>query len=278
MIAEPLHAENVKSYLVEGERHVAVIDTGLGVGDFPAVVRRESSLDPIVLLTHAHWDHIGGACHFPHVLVHPLEAYAVRRGFPNAMMRMMFGPDSVRKLALPPGFNIATAAIPGCEPTGELNDGDRIDLGGRTLEVIHTPGHSPGGVSFLDRESGILFTGDAINYSEIWLYLPRSDAAAFRATLRRLAQVVATEGVRAIYSAHASVPMDPRHIEEALAAFEDIWTGRTTPTRHTAFDIGFPEKVPADVFECGRFTFLLGTGRYGIHAEQRASGAAHGDT
>ena len=275
-IAEPLHMENIKSYLVEGERDVAVIDTGLGIGDFASVVRRESARDPLVLLTHAHWDHIGDAWKFPRVLVHPSEAYAVRRGFPNAMMRMMVGPDAMHETAVPEGFDIETAAIPGCEPTGELNEGDRIDLGGRVLEVFHTPGHSQGGVSFLDRDSGILFSGDALNYGEMWLYLPRSDAAAFRDTLHKLARIVEDEDVRLIYPSHFTVPMDPAHVREALEAYEDIWSGRVAPTRHTEFDIGFPEKVPGDIFEGGKFTFLMGTGRYGVHLETGRQATADG--
>lgn len=262
-IAEPLHAENIKSYLVEGDRYVAVIDTGLGVGDFRGLVRECSEREPIVLLTHAHWDHIGGACAFPEVLVHPSEAYAVRRGVPNAMMRTLFGEEAIRPTALPAWFDVNTAAIPGCEPTGALNAGDRIELGGRSLEVLHTPGHSPGGVSLYDRATGILFAGDAINYGGIWLYLPRSDAAAYRATLQRLVEFIETHDVRAIYSAHADVPLEPAHVREARDAYEEIWTGERTPDSHEQFDIGFPERVPSDVFECGRFTFLLGSGRYG---------------
>lgn len=262
-IAEPLHTENVKSYLVEGEQQVAVIDTGLGVGDFAGVVRKISQKQPIVLLTHAHWDHIGAVAEFPEVLVHPSEAYAVRRGFPNAMMRMLFGPDAVRSHALPATFNIETAAIKGCEPTGELHEGDRIDLGGRVLEVFHTPGHSQGGVSFLDSESGILFTGDALNYGELWLYLPRSDAAAYRQTLHTLARIVEERDVRVLYPSHFTVPMYPADVCVALECYEQVWSGQVAPTRHADFDIGFPEKVPSDIFEFEKFTFLMGTGRYG---------------
>lgn len=46
------------------------------------------------------------------------------------------------------------------KPGKYLNDGDIIDLGNVTVEVIHTPGHSPGGLSFFFREEGVLFTGD----------------------------------------------------------------------------------------------------------------------
>jgi glyoxylase-like metal-dependent hydrolase (beta-lactamase superfamily II) len=260
LVGEPMHSEAVKSYLVEGERDVAVIDTGLGVGDFAAAVRELSDRDPIVLQTHAHWDHIGGTHAFQRILVHPNEAYALRRGFLNHMYRPLFTEERRAGKTFPPGFDPDTAEIPACEPTGELNHGDTIDLGGRVLEVFHTPGHSQGGVSFLDRAARLLFVGDAVNFGGTWLFLPRSDAAAFRTTIHLLAELSAHAD--AIYPAHGPVPMRPKDIQRIAAAFEEVWAGRA-PDDHKQWDIGFPEPVPVDVHKFGRFAFLLGTGRYG---------------
>jgi glyoxylase-like metal-dependent hydrolase (beta-lactamase superfamily II) len=47
-------------------------------------------------------------------------------------------------------------------PDGELSDGQRIEVGGVALEVLHTPGHSPGAVCFLVPELGTVFTGDTL--------------------------------------------------------------------------------------------------------------------
>jgi glyoxylase-like metal-dependent hydrolase (beta-lactamase superfamily II) len=265
LIGEPMHTEAVKSYLIEGARDVAVIDTGLGVGDFAAAVRLLSSRDPIVLQTHAHWDHIGATHAFERIMVHPHEAYALRRGFPNAMYRPLFTSERMAGKDFPLGFDPETAEIPACEPTGELNHGDRIDLGGRVLEVFHTPGHSQGGVSFLDRDARLLFVGDAVNFGGTWLFLPRSDAAAFRDTMRLLVELV--DYADAIYPAHGPVPMRPDDIREIQAAFEEVWAGRR-PDTHKQWDIGFPEPVPVDVHTFGRFAFLLGTGRYGAALPQ----------
>jgi glyoxylase-like metal-dependent hydrolase (beta-lactamase superfamily II) len=151
MLAEPGHYEDVKSYLVEGQRAVAVLDAGMGVGDFYGLVRSLSDREPVVLLSHAHFDHIG-ACHrFDQVQVHPSEADALRAGVPNERFAPWFSDDYLRGVPLPDDFDAASAAIPGCEPTGFLDHRDVIDLGGRALEAFHTPGHSPGGITLLDR-------------------------------------------------------------------------------------------------------------------------------
>jgi glyoxylase-like metal-dependent hydrolase (beta-lactamase superfamily II) len=260
IVGEPLHEENIKSYLVEGERDVAVIDTGLGVGDFAAVVQSLSEKDPVVLQTHGHWDHFGGSHAFERVLVHESEAYALRRGFPNAMYKPLFTPKRLKNAALPDAFDPETAAIPPVEPTGTLDTGDTVDLGGRVLEVFHTPGHSQGGLSFLDSQTGYLFAGDAINYGGIWLFLPRSDAAAYRETARLLANLA--DRVSAVYPAHGKVPLPPDDLRRVHEYYEEVWAGRE-PDRRVKWDIGFPERVPVDVHDFGDFTFLMGAGRYG---------------
>ena len=271
VVGEPMHTEAVKSYLVEGDRDVAVIDTGLGVGDFRAAVTSLSDREPIVLQTHGHWDHIGGSHAFDRVLVHQNEAYALRRGFPNAMYAPLFSPKRVKGRALPEGFDPATAEIPSCEPTGELSHGDVIDLGGRELEVFFTPGHSQGGVSLLDRGTGALFCGDAVNLGGMWLFLPRSDADAFRSTIALLAELAESGRVRGVYPAHGSIPLAPTDLIEMRDAFEQVWAGRERD-RQVRWDIGFPERVPVDIHDFGRFSFLLGTGRYGGKREEGMGG------
>ena len=84
MIREPHHCEDVKSYLIEGSRDVAVLDTGTGAGDFAGLVGALSSRRPRILQTHADWDHIGASFRFGDVLVHPSEADKLRAGYPAA--------------------------------------------------------------------------------------------------------------------------------------------------------------------------------------------------
>jgi len=76
---------------------------------------------------------------------------------------------------------------PPVEPAYLLDDGTTIDLGGRTLEVIHTPGHSPGSICLLDRENRVLFTGDTFYPGPLYAHTADVNIEDYRASLRLLA-------------------------------------------------------------------------------------------
>lgn len=64
--------------------------------------------------------------------------------------------------------------------------GDRVDLGDRTFEVLHLPGHSPGSIALWDEASGVLFSGDAVYDGLLIDNLPGGNRTAYVATLKRL--------------------------------------------------------------------------------------------
>jgi glyoxylase-like metal-dependent hydrolase (beta-lactamase superfamily II) len=251
MIREPHHSEDVKVYLIEGERDVAVLDTGMGVGDFAGLVGSLTEKRPVVLQTHAHWDHIGSSHRFTDVRVHPSEAEGLRAGTPEARYRAAFSGDEVDASRLPADFD-TSGGLPGCEPTGWLEHGDRIDLGGRVLEVLHTPGHSPGGVLFLDRQARALFVGDLLYLGRIYVFLATSDPAAFRRSMQ-LAGDVSGE-VEIVYPAHGPAPITPADILTIRDAYEEVWDGRSAdrPGALFGFDL--------EIHDFGRFSFLMPAG------------------
>ena len=248
MIREPNHREDVKSYLIEGSRDVAVLDTGTGAGDFAGLVASLSLRRPRVLQTHADWDHIGASFRFDDVRVHRSEAEKLRAGYAADRFMAEFSPESVDPDLLPTDFDPGSG-IPGCEPNGLLEHGDRIDLGERVLEIFHTPGHSPGGVSFLDRAARAFFVGDLLYLGPMLLFFPGSDPAVFRNSLRLAAEIAAT--VDTIYPAHDSVPLAP---EDALAihdAYETVWAGRAPDRHETSY--GYRSAI----HDFGRFSFKM---------------------
>lgn len=183
----------VNAFLVEGETTAALIDTGCGIGNIAQVVKSLTNKPVVILLTHNHFDHNGGLYHFPdsQVYMHPADD-----GLWQSMMKM--SPDGsyngLRSFYIKsrgpvrcPEYKIddLMALIPQDNPSPEfqytaVNHGDKIDLGGRILTVIHTPGHTEGGVCYLDENSGILFSGDTVNNSIILMRQPDNDTVLIK--------------------------------------------------------------------------------------------------
>jgi glyoxylase-like metal-dependent hydrolase (beta-lactamase superfamily II) len=254
MIAEPGHYEDVKSFLVEGDNDVAVLDTGMGVGDFAGLVRSLTDRNPVVLHSHAHFDHIGASAEYDRVLVHESEADALRAGYPNERFKPWFSPQYLNEIPLPEGFDPDTSSIAGKEPSGFLKHGDTIDLGGRVLEVFHTPGHSPGGITLFDRAAGALFPGDAVYAGPMFAFRDDADPVVYRESLALLALL--SESAQAVYPSHNAVPLTPQTVRDMHQAYEEIWAGRAPDDSNNE----------RDIFRFSGFSFALAPGRYGSAA------------
>jgi glyoxylase-like metal-dependent hydrolase (beta-lactamase superfamily II) len=186
-IYEPYQFEEAISYLVLGKEKALVIDTGTGIGDLNRVVSELTELPVSVLLTHTHWDHIGNNYQFEEIMVYH-DDYAVNSlhtGMDNAKLLPSVSGESVWK-PLPHGFDPATWTIPSVEPTALLEDGDIIELGERTLEVIHTPGHSPDSICLLDSKNRILFTGDTFFPGPLYAFGEDVDIDHYIASIEKL--------------------------------------------------------------------------------------------
>src|SRR5437764_9669748 len=83
---------------------------------------------------------------------------------------------------LPKAFDPETYSTRPWKITAYTHNGDRIDLGGRSLEVIATPGHTPDAISLFESANGLLFTGDTYYPAPIWLYRPETDLEAYAAS------------------------------------------------------------------------------------------------
>lgn len=147
-------ASSVYFYLLAGEREALLLDTGMGVIDTAGIVGWLTSLPVKVLCTHAHFDHVGGAFRFRDVWMHRAD-------------QALYGLYVRKEMR-----DGAQASLP-AKADIHWFDGEPVwELGGRTLEVIHTPGHSPGSVCLLDVERRWLFTGDTCCKADVLLNLP----------------------------------------------------------------------------------------------------------
>jgi glyoxylase-like metal-dependent hydrolase (beta-lactamase superfamily II) len=247
LVAAPPH---VNSFLVAGRERAILIDTGLGIGDIRDAVTGLTDLDVLVVNTHYHWDHSGGNSQFDDIAIHELGAERLQRGpdmtklaaYAAYTRRMldrvgefratdeeMFGflSDETMPRQLPDGFDFADWKIPASIPTRLLKDGDVLDLGGRTLRVLHTPGHTPDSICLLDEEHGLLFGGDTYNTGPIYAHLPDSDVDAFARSTARVAELAG--GVAFVYVAHFSRYVEiGTFLHEVAAGFAEIVGGEAS--------------------------------------------------
>ena len=99
------------------------------------------------------------------------------------------------------GVRLRGLAYPADRPTQLLRDGEVLDLGGRRLQVLHTPGHTPDCICLLDQGRRQLFAGDTLTTGPHYAHLPDSDLAAFTRSTRWLADEM-TRQVEVVYPAH----------------------------------------------------------------------------
>ena len=228
MLSEPLHAENGHCYLLGCGERALLIDTGLGVLPLRPVVRSLVGDVPVsVVLTHTHWDHLGALDEFGSFAAHGAEV-------PLREEAVTFGCDPLdllceRESPLPESADLegyrkrhGMGRLSGlvCERT--LSDGDVIRCGSRTLEVIHTPGHSPGGICLLERARGSLFCGDLLYRGPIYLHLPGADPAAFRDSVRLLS---ALDGYENVWPGHNAAPLGRAFVADVAEAADGIRPG-----------------------------------------------------
>lgn len=190
-ITEPHVEEFVRSnaWFIKGRDLDVLIDCGTGIASMkkhiPAIFKRK----PWLVMTHTHFDHIGSHHEFKHRLVHSAEADVLTSPTAeNTLSKDYIDADLIA--ALPhKGYEITDYAIEAAAPSETVEDGDVIDLGDRTLEVVHLPGHTPGSIGLWDVENGLLFSGDAIYDGQILDDLPNSNVDDYVRAMRRLREI-----------------------------------------------------------------------------------------
>lgn len=224
-IYEPHQSEETIGYLIAGARQALLFDTGMGIGDIRKVVAGLTKLPVMVLNLHTHGDHVGGNWQFDSVYGMDTDFTRANARGSREQAQSEIGPGEICG-DLPKGFDRSQYATRPWKIQGYKHDGDRIDLGGRSVEIVATPGHTPDSICLFDREHGLLFTGDTYYAGRIWLYRPETDLHAYGASVKRLATLAPL--VKIVLGAH-NLPVSPPSVLGQLAsAFEAVRAGKVS--------------------------------------------------
>ncbi len=160
-------------YIVEGDKKAMLIDTGTQCTNLDQVVRKITKKPLYVVITHMHGDHAGNINYFDDIYFNAADTVLMSRLKKPYTGHMHF-----------------------------VNDGDKFELGNKTIEVRQMPGHTPGSIVLVDKRAGNCFSGDAFGSGQVWLQLkPFSPMAVYIESCKKMIEIM-NNGVSRIYCGH----------------------------------------------------------------------------
>lgn len=219
--------------LATGRDRALLFDTGFGNADLKRYVEEITALPLVVVNSHAHPDHLGGNGQFDTVYIGRNEVLGPEP---------IFIPDNET-----PHPRCAAVRGGGGYRFAFLDDRQKIDLGGRVLEVIEIPGHTRGSIALLDHGSGYLLSGDAI--LKRVLLLGGVSIRRYRAAL----EAVDALEFKDIYGAHWPEPLGRGYIRKVLALLDDFDPARAERAPWQEIDAEFAMFAHGSAFEDADF-------------------------
>ena len=192
---------NESLYLVEGDKSAVLLDAGVRIPELDKIVAKITSKPVTLMLTHGHGDHVGGAGPFAEVWVAPAD-------------EQMFS-GNIR------GYK------------GEikhLTDGQVIDLGGRKLEVMFTPGHTQGSVTFFDKANHYGFSGDAFGSTNLLVFTYLSNVVS---SATKVEKYMKENDIRYLFPGHYSGDNleSPQRVTDIKNMCQEVLDGKRQPIK-----------------------------------------------
>jgi glyoxylase-like metal-dependent hydrolase (beta-lactamase superfamily II) len=173
-IADPL---GVFMTVIVGEEKALLLDTGYGIGHLDETIDQITDLPLIVVNSHGHLDHVLGNRFFGEAYLHPADLEAYQRHTTQDTKHSVVAMQSAHLELFPADFSpdaylseYKTKILP-------IDEGNVFDLGGVSVTVVHTPGHTPGGIALLDDRDRLLLVGDAAS-PHVWMFSQESTSIA----------------------------------------------------------------------------------------------------
>ena len=232
-ISEYKHWEETHCYLLLGTERAVLIDTGLGVANIKSIVDSITALPILVITTHVHWDHIGGHKYFRDFAVHEKEVAWISEKFPISL-QMVEKNLTQRPCDFPSDFNFENYNIFQGAPSFIMRDGDIIELGNRSLQVLHTPGHSPGHCCFYEKERGYLYSGDLIYSGCLDAFYPSTNPIDFMHSVDKIRKL----NIQKICPSHYEINISIGIVDRIYNAFCKIYSQNKLQQGNGMFDFG----------------------------------------
>ena len=170
---------------VRGRDRDLLFDSGLGHFSLSRHVRLVTERPLLCVASHTHFDHIGCHHEFAHRAVHVAEADILADPRNDLTLAGKYATEEMFD-RLPSGWQTERYHIRPAPAERLLEAGDIIDLGDRSFEVVHTPGHSPGGIGLFERRTGLFLSGDIVYDGPLIDDAYHSDQATYQATFERI--------------------------------------------------------------------------------------------
>lgn len=161
----------VRFFLLEGEDKAVLIDSGISCPNVLEMIKELTTKSVILLNTHGDGDHTSGTGCFDEIYMHS-DDYT--------------GCDIARKYP-------ATSLV-------KVSDGDVIELGNRSLKIVHIPGHTAGSIAILDANKRVLYAGDSVQKGHIYMFGEHRRPEQFEASLDKL--IALENEYDCIYASH----------------------------------------------------------------------------
>lgn len=188
---------NESIYLIEGDTKAVLLDAGTRMADLDKIVASITDKPVTLMLTHVHPDHVGAAKYFPEVYLNPADTASMKQMMPDYKGEIKY-----------------------------LKDGQIIDLGGRQLEVVFTPSHTPGSTSFIDKKAGYGFSGDSFGSGNLLLF--SGTFSDLIATCEKMEAIMEKDGIEFLYPGHyrGNNPETLQRVKDMITLSKDVLSGK----------------------------------------------------